>query len=183
VTLPEAETGSIKTTMTRLTFDEIDGWADFEELVAAYFRLQADDRSNNVGHVEVLPSGKGSDGGRDLLVRFRVNDSIMPFLRTWVVQCKFYENDLRKSDLVDVNIPTLIHQYNADGYLLICKKGIVNTLATTFEDLNKNCRFGYSYVVWAGEEFLQKIMFAEAILRKQFFPKYYSNVDAKQAKT
>jgi Restriction endonuclease len=160
--------------MERLSFDEIRDWADFEDLVAMYFRHQESDPANNVFQVEVLPSGKGSDGGRDLLVKFQVNDSVRPFFRLWVVQCKFYENDLKKSDLADVNIPTLIHQYKADGYLLVCKQGIVNTLATAFEDLNKNCRFGYSYVIWTGQDFISRIHVAPKELRKQFFPKYYS---------
>lgn len=163
--------------MERLSFDEIRDWADFEDLVASYFRHQEAVPSNSVFQVEVLQSGKGNDGGKDLLIKFLVNDSVKPFLRTWIVQCKFYERDLRKSDLADVNIPSLIHQYGADGYLLVCKKGIVNTLATAFEDLNKNCRFGYSYVIWTGEVFKEKILLAPEALLKQFFPKYYLSID------
>ncbi len=164
--------------MRRLTFDEIPDWEQFENLAAAYFRHQAEDTSNNVFQVEVIQSGKGSDGGRDLLVKFLVNDSVKPFLRTWVVQCKFYERDLKKSDLADINIPSLIHQHKADGYLLICKRGIVNTFATMFDDLNKNCRFDYSYVCWTGEEFVEKLLAASPALRQQFFPEYYFYIES-----
>lgn len=163
--------------MRRLSFDEIQDGEKFEDLVATYFRQQEADTSNNVFQVEVLPSGKGSDGGKDLLVKFQVNDSVRPFFRSWVVQCKFYKRDLRKSDLADVNIPSLVHQYKADGYLLVCRRGMVNTLATMFEDLNKNCRFGYSYVFWTGEEFKQKILVAPSTFREQFFPRYYFSIE------
>ncbi len=163
--------------MRKLSFEEISDWEQFEYLVAAYFRSLDSDQNKNVVLAEVNQSGKGSDGGRDILVKFLVNDSVKPFTRTWVVQCKFYERDLKKSDLAEINIPTLVHQYDANGYLLICKHGVGNTLATMFEDLNKNCKLRYDYVFWSGEKFKEKILLANLTLQKQFFPEYYSNIE------
>lgn len=162
--------------MSKISYDEISDWEQFENLVAAYFRSLDNEQNKNVV-LEVNQSGKGSDGGRDILVKFLVNDSVRAFTRTWVVQCKFYARDLKKSDLADINIPTLIHQYDANGYLLICKQGVINTLATMFEDLNKNCKLRYDYVYWTGAEFKEKILLANLSLQKQFFPEYYSNIE------
>lgn len=156
-----------------LSFKEISNWQRFENLIAAFFRNQKNEY--NVIDVEVQQTGRGSDGGRDIVVKFQVSDSVSVFTRKWIIQCKFYNRDLRKSDIADVNIPGLIHQYKADGYLLVCKQGVVNTLSQFFEDLNKNCRFDYSYVFWIGDEFKEKLLTATDItLLKLYFPVYYA---------
>ena len=103
----------------KLSFDEIKNWEEFEELVASYFRLQDD------YDIEVARSGKGSDGGRDLLLTIKYRSLIRSFRHYWVVQCKFYNRDLRNSDFADINVPSLIHEYNAEGFILIWRK-IVN---------------------------------------------------------
>jgi hypothetical protein len=153
-----------------ITFDEISDWRQFESLVAAYFHLLKDEE-NNIVEVEVRPSGIGNDAGRDILVIFRVTDSIFPFDRKWVVQCKFKERSVSKSDLNDVNIPSLIHEYGADGYLLVCKGNVSSKVTEMFEGLNDQCRFKYRYEIWQGEQFRSRLLLKYSLI-KQFFPEH-----------
>lgn len=161
-----------------IDFAEIPGWQTFESLVAAYFELLKEEE-NNIVDVEVRPSGIGSDGGRDILVVFRVTDSIHPFTRRWVVQCKFQEQSVSKRDLADANIPSLIHESEADGYLLICKGTVTSKVTEMFESLNDRCRFKYKYVIWQGEQFKSKLLFKYS-LHRQFFPEYDEYVQSKK---
>ncbi len=129
----------------QLSFEEIPDWETFEELVASYFRCIKNDNDNNLISVEVVPSGNGADGGVDILLTFELSDSIRRFKRKWVVQCKFVEESVGKSNISNANIPTLIHEYNAVGYLLIVKKDVTKLLVDSFRNLNENCKFGYKY--------------------------------------
>ncbi|WP_028978182.1 restriction endonuclease [Sporocytophaga myxococcoides] len=144
----------------------------FEELVAAYFRKLKEDPINRIMDVKVEPSGEGGDGGRDILVTFNINDSVVTFSRKWVIQCKFHNSSISTSHLNKVNIPSLIHQYSADGYLLICKDVPAISTTNMFESLRKNCRFCYNYEIWSGSRF-KDLLYTQTDIHKSFFPKYY----------
>jgi len=75
-------------------------------------------------------------------------------------------------DLATVNIPSLIHMYNADGYLLVCKNRLTSTLTTMFEQLNEKCSFNYQYKFWDGNFFRSKLLL-QTDLHQKFFPQYY----------
>lgn len=153
-----------------LSYSEIESWEKFEDLVASYFReLKIE---NGIIESKVEPSGRGIDGGRDILITFRINDSLVSFERKWIVQCKFYDRNLKMTDLSDINIPTLIHQYGAVGYLLICKKSVSSGISKIFENLRQNCNFRYHYEFWNGFHFLQKMITMDKVL-KIYFPKYH----------
>jgi HJR/Mrr/RecB family endonuclease len=156
----------------KLDFSEIKNWKEFEDLAAAYFRSMPEIGANSVKEVFVQPSGEGSDGGRDILVIFRISDSIITYERKWVVQCKFYNKAVSKSELSKINIPSLIHEYGAEGYLLICKNGVTSKVSEMFENLRNNCRFHYDYLIWDNNLFTEKIIDNKKIL-KRYFPKYY----------
>ena len=138
-------------------------------LVADYFRASKEE--SNVVDVQVEPSGVGSDGGRDILVTLQMTDSILPFNRKWVVQCKFNEKAISKADLSDVNIPTLIHEYGANGYLLVCKNNVTAKISEMFENLRQKCRLGYSYEFWQGNAFKGRIRVKPEII-EQYFPEH-----------
>jgi predicted helicase len=157
---------------------EIKNWKEFEDLASAYFRTVPNVIENSVTMVKVEHSGEGGDGGRDILVMFNVFDSIDDCDRKWVVQCKFHERAISKRELSSINIPSLIHEYRADGYLLICKNGATSTVTEMFEKLRRNCRFGYGYRIWDGNIFIQKIMGSNQLL-EQYFPKYYKFKNSK----
>ena len=157
-----------------LDFAEISDGLRFENLAADYFREMKGAR--NVTEVDVKPPSEGSDGGRDILVTLRINDSIQSFDRRWVVQCKFWKQSVSPGKLSSVNIPTLIHQYHANGYLLICKNNVTSGLAKMFEELDQNCFMGYRYIIWNGEAFktqLSTLPWRRSVVLKKYFPKYY----------
>ncbi len=155
----------------KLDFDEIANWEEFEDMVAEYFR-QIKAQDNNIVEVRVEPTGNGSDSGRDILITFRVDDSVQTFMRTWVVQCKFLKGIVKESQLATINIPGKIHQYKADGFLLVVKHRVHSNVSKMFEDFNKKCKFGYSYEIWNGSMLRNRIVEKNEIV-KQFFPDYY----------
>lgn len=154
----------------KLEFEELSGWQEFEELVASYFR--AIKQEKGITSVRVEKSGEGSDGGRDILITFRLTDSVSEFKRKWVVQCKFYKKSVSKTNLSDINIPSLIHEHKADGYLLVCRRDVTSVVSTMFENLRKNCRFKYSYEIWTGDELKNRLL-PEPNLIQKYFPEYY----------
>lgn len=168
--------------MKVLSLTEIKNWKTFEDLIANYFREVKRDNEFNIDDVIVQPTGTGSDGGRDILVTFTVDDSVMTFQRKWVVQCKFYNQDVSKTHLAGINIPSLIHQYGANGYLLVCKNGYTAPVSNMFEGLNKECHLKRSYLIWKGNDLLQRVRFKDKLV-EQYFPKYsdYSKSKAKKA--
>jgi len=155
-----------------LSFDEIKDWQAFEDLAAAYFRSVQRDKNNDIIQVDVEPSGEGPDGGCDIFVSFEVSDSIRNFKRKWVVQCKFYSQSVSKRHLASVNIPSLVHEYGADGYLLICKQGVTAGTRAMFKNLNSNCKFKYTYEIWEGRQFLNMLQTRVDILTA-YFPEFF----------
>jgi len=154
----------------KLEFEELSGWQEFEELVASYFRAIKEEKS--IVKVKVEKSGEGSDAGRDILITFRLTDSVSEFKRKWIVQCKFHKKSVSKSNLSGINIPSLIHEYRADGYLLVCRRDVTSVVSNMFENLRKNCRFSYGYEIWTGDELKTKIL-PEPNLIQKFFPEYF----------
>jgi hypothetical protein len=65
-----------------LDFAEIKSWKRFESLTDAYFRALKIGNPHIID-VQSKKSGDGSDGGRDLLVRMKLDDGIYTFDRTW----------------------------------------------------------------------------------------------------
>lgn len=153
----------------KLSFDEIKNWAEFEDLAASYFRSQ--DEYN----IEVrLSADNSADDRRNLILSLNYDSPILSsFKQKWVVQCKFYDRDVRNSDFSDINIPSLIHEYNAVGFLLICREGVMHTLQQKFNNLEKNCKFGYVYRIWTGANFLDKITMQKSeVVLTQYFSVY-----------
>ena len=143
--------------------DEIRGWKKFQHLVGDYFKL-------GIGH-SAAESGIGPDAGKDIIVSCTLNDSIIPFERKWVVQCKSHKDTVRLRDISSVNIPTLIHRHGANGYLLVCKHEVHNQIRELFADLNGGvCKMGYKYEVWDGSQFHSNMLMLQS---GPFFAKYF----------
>ncbi len=157
--------------MERLSLDEIPDWQNFQQLVCGYFHAVKQDKEFNVDDVEVAVTGDGSDGGRDILVTLNVNDSINTFKRIWVVQCKFHNANISKSDLNDYNIPSLLHEYGAHGYLLVCRNSVTSPVSRMFEGLKANCPYKRSYAFWTGDDLLQRVRLKNNLI-DHFFPKH-----------
>ena len=164
---------------TNLSISEIRDWRQFEDLVAAYFRGLVDYPGNNIADVDVKPSGDGADGGRDIIVDLLISDDIKTFKRTWIVQCKFHTRPISPAEINEINIPSLIHSYRGDGYLLICSSRPTSGITNLFERLNEKCKDGYLYECWNGTQFLKKLLYREDI-HSLFFPNYFRYVETKK---
>jgi len=164
---------------SKLDLDEISDWQTFESLLTDYFKEVKEDR--NIKDIIVEPSGEGSDGGRDILVTFLITDSVVSFERKWVVQCKFYQRAVSKAELASVNIPTLIHEYNADGYLLVCRGNVTSNVSKMFEDLRAKCKMGYSYIIWTASDLITQLLVQppQPLIQK-YFPEYYEFLRAQE---
>ena len=156
-----------------LDFDEIPDGGKFEDLIVSYFE-DLKNENGQIVDVKVKPSGVGVDGGRDILVTFKVTDSVTTFDRCWVVQCKFHTSDISTDKINDINIPTLIHSYKASGYLLICRQKPTSKLTDLFERLEDNCKLEYKYLIWSGEQLKRLIIVkSKKEILQQYFPKYF----------
>ena len=152
-----------------LSFSEIKSWKRFESMTAAYFRALKT-TSPHIIDVKVAKSGDGNDGGRDILVSMQLNDGVYSFDRTWVVQCKYSKTNtaIGKGLISEVNIPSLVHEYVADGYLLVSNTTLSSRLTDQFERFQKDCKFNYQYEFWDGDEFLERIQLQPAIWAEYF---------------
>lgn len=158
-----------------LDFKEIADDKKFEDLIVSYFEDLKNENDHKIIDVDVKPSGIGTDGGRDIIVTFKVTDSVMTFERRWVIQCKFHNSDISTDKIADINIPTLLHSYNASGYLLICRQKPTSKLTELFERLEKNCKFENKYSVWSGEQLKRLILVkSKKEILQQYFPTYFN---------
>lgn len=158
-----------------LDFNEITDDKKFEDLIVSYFEDLKNEKDHKIIDVNVKPSGTGVDGGRDILVTFKVTDTVMTFDRRWVVQCKFHTSDISTDKIADINIPTLLHSYNASGYLLVCRQKPTSKLTELFERLEKNCKFENKYSVWSGEQLKRLILVkSKKEILQQYFPTYFN---------
>lgn len=163
----------------KLSLDEISNWLSFEDLCHAYFESEKDLNRKDIRDIKVEKSGTGPDDGFDLIITIIVTDGIESFERKWVVQCKFYEEDISPAHLNKDNIPGLIHSYGATGYLLICKKNPTAKMTRFFKELNNNCRFKYCYKIWTGEQFCRFIETQNnSVILKRFFPEYHKFISS-----
>jgi hypothetical protein len=165
---------------SKLDFAEISSWREFEDLIADYLR-EVQKEEKNIIEVRVQPTGVGSDGGRDILVTFRITDSIISFERKWVIQCKFYKAAVSKTQLSTINIPTIIHEYGADGYLLVCKNDVTSRVSEMFENLERECKLGYRYIIWRGNELKSRLQFKPSLIER-YFPEHYEFIQRRAKK-
>jgi hypothetical protein len=166
--------------MEILSLDEIPDWKSFEDLVAAYFKTVKQDSEFDVIDVVVQQTGTGADGGRDILVKLTVDDSIMTYERIWVIQCKFHKTDINKKHLADINIPSLLHEYGAHGYLLVCKNSCTAPVSNMFEGFNSKCHLQRKYEIWNGNSLLQRVRVKNDLIG-HYFPRHYAYLKQKEA--
>jgi predicted helicase len=161
--------------MIKFDLNEISDHKKFEDLTVSYFEDLKFEKGHNIIDVEVKPTGVGTDGGRDILVTFKVSDSIVTFERRWVIQCKFHNSDISTDKISDINIPTLLSSYMASGYLLVCKQKPTSKLTEHFEKLESNNGLKQKYIVWSGEQFKRLILVkSKKEILQQYFPEYFN---------
>lgn len=81
-------------------------------------------------------TGKGPDGGRDLLVVERVQGPLSKFERTWLVQCKHKAHSGNSIGREEANsLVTDCKSAKAGGYLMVCTTALTSGLITTYKEL------------------------------------------------
>jgi hypothetical protein len=103
-------------------------------------------------------SGRGPDGGRDLLLEEPGDPMLGSKTRTWVVSCKHTAHAKGGAGRAvggedvgsDGGITDAVDQHAADGYLLVCSTQPSSALATRLEAIERNRRVATH--VWDGVE-------------------------------
>ncbi|HDX9590529.1 TPA: restriction endonuclease [Bacillus pseudomycoides] len=89
--------------------------------------------------LDVYWSGKGPDGGKDLLCVETLDSIITPNKRTWLVQCKHTAHSGKAVGIKDLDdIVVSCSQHNADGYLLVCSTYPSSALVDRLNGINNN---------------------------------------------
>ncbi len=89
--------------------------------------------------LEVYWSGKGPDGGKDLLCIEKYHSCFKEFTRRWLVQCKHNAHSGKAVGISELGgIENSCGLYNADGYLLVCSTFPSATVVQTLEGIESN---------------------------------------------
>jgi hypothetical protein len=81
-------------------------------------------------------TGKGSDGGRDLLVIEKVQGPLSKFERKWLVQCKHKAHSGQSIGKDAANsLVTDCKRVGATGYLMVCTTSLTSGLIKAYEEL------------------------------------------------
>lgn len=154
---------------------------EFEDLVEAVFRARMPNpgltsvETQFAGTVtEVSRSGRGQDGGLDILVTTMVRDCIASRLIRWVVQCKHKTNGraVAPSDLAkEFHLRDVLLHHGANSYLLVCNTRPSAKLKAHFDKLTEESTHEH-YIVWDYAQVCQAVLSNESVM-KQFFPKEY----------
>lgn len=121
-------------------------------------------------------TGKGPDGGRDLLVIEKVQGPLSNFERTWLVQCKHKAYSGKSVGREESqSLVTDCKSAKADGYLLVCTTPLTTGLLTTYKELQSNWNIVIDYWddVKLEDRLLKPCNFS---LINQFFPQSSNNV-------
>ncbi|MDD9267864.1 restriction endonuclease [Paenibacillus sp. GCM10023248] len=120
---------------------------------------------------EVHWTGKGPDGGRDLIVIEKVQGPLSKFERKWLVQCKHNAHSGRSIGKEEANsLITDCERISADGYLLVCTTSLSSGLILAYEELKNSRKLKIDY--W-DEVKLEDRLFTPTNFQliNQFFPK------------
>ena len=151
-----------------IDFTELESGDDFELLIRELLY--------NKG-LEVYWSGKGPDGGRDLLCIENYNSEFKNSSKRWLVQCKNNAksgNSVGREDLGTIVNDCNIH--NAEGYILICSIYPSSAAVEVLEGIEKN--FGILTCFWDYKMIELMLMRPDNwSLINTFFPKSAKKID------
>lgn len=113
---------------------------DFKELDVSGndFEILIRELLYNMG-LEVYWSGKGADGGKDLLCIEKPLSNFKTVEKRWVVQCKHNAHSRKSVSLNDLeDIVGVCDEHNATGYMLACSTYPSSALVKRFEQIQNN---------------------------------------------
>lgn len=138
---------------------------DFERLVRELL--------HNRG-LEVYWSGKGPDGGKDLICIETYNSNFKSSSKRWLVQCKHNAHSGKSVSLNELDsITDSCAEHNATGYLLVCSTYPSSAVVKRLEEIEKNKNISTCFwdSVKLEKELLKPINWNISNL---FFPEYTS---------
>lgn len=120
--------------------------------------------------LEVYWSGKGPDGGRDLLCVEKYKSNFKNVRKRWLIQCK---HNAHSGNAVGINdlgsIGNACRQHNADGYILVCSTYPSSSVVTMLEALEQNEKIVTSF--WDYQTLERQLLTpANWTLISRFFP-------------
>jgi len=94
-------------------------------------------------------SGKGPDGGKDLLFIETLGSKFQKMEKTWLVQCKHFAHSERAVSVNDLDsVIDSCSQHGASGYLLVCSTFPSSTVVNRLESINAQHQVDTAY--WDG---------------------------------
>lgn len=96
--------------------------------------------------LEVYWSGKGADGGKDLLCIEKQDSNFKATEKRWVIQCKHNAHANRAVNPSDIDdVAGVCDEHNATGYLLVCSTYPSSALVRRLEEIQKNKNITISF--------------------------------------
>jgi hypothetical protein len=156
---------------------------DFRELVSIVPGEGLENLTRSLGRARGLSpswSGRGADGGRDLLFTEILSGTLSTEKITWLVSCK----DKAKSgasvgeiDLPHTGIKDKLSQHKADGFLLVTTTTASAGAKSLLDSLDKSNGGEIHTLVWDSSELTQMLLDStNQHLLEQFLPKSYQRV-------
>ncbi|MEE9552737.1 MAG: hypothetical protein V3W18_00455 [candidate division Zixibacteria bacterium] len=127
-------------------------------------------------------TGRGPDGGRDLLLTESLSGSLSSEKMTWFVSCKDLANSgksFQEADFPKPGIKDKLAQYKASGFLLVTTTTVSAGAKKLLDDLDKKNGGAINTLVWDSSEL--KSMLLEASnndILKQYLPESYKRVQS-----
>jgi hypothetical protein len=125
---------------------------------------------------EVHWTGKGADGGRDLIVIERVKGPLSDFERKWLVQCKHKAHSGQSIGKSEADsLITDSERIKATGYLMVCTTALSSGLIQAYKEIsdNRELKIQYWDEVRLEDRLLKPCNFH---LINQFFPRTSNDV-------
>jgi hypothetical protein len=115
-------------------------------------------------------TGKGPDGGRDLIIEESLKGTLRDGSRRWLVDCKHYAHSGRAVGVGDVyDIRDRCEQVNASGILLACTTHVSSGLIQKLQELTNNN--GFLFEIWDSVTLERMLTTPNTyFLAQQFFP-------------
>ncbi|QMV44007.1 restriction endonuclease [Cohnella cholangitidis] len=122
---------------------------------------------------KVYWSGKGTDGGKDLLCVETPVSSILSIEKRWLVQCKHNAHANKAVSTSDLDeIVDSCSQYEATGYLLVCSTYPSSKLVDRLDGITRNKRNNVSATYWDSVSLERMLSTPKTwTIAQRFFPK------------
>lgn len=123
--------------------------------------------------LHVAWSGKGPDGGRDLICTETIDSHFVKSTRTWLVQCKHKAHSGDSVGIAELdNIVDSCTHHHATGYILVCSTQPSSAVVNRLESVTNNPANSVTATYWDGV-MLQRMLSAPRLwaIAQRFMPK------------